>query len=72
MSKNVVFVTNLYNFSIFITQKKEVNRSTLVELFISFLLDFTDVFSKLSVNQLCELVNFEYHHLKHRLWKTLD
>ena len=51
MSKNVVFVTNLYDFSIFITQKKEVNRSTVVELFISFLLDFTYVFSKLSGNQ---------------------
>ena len=55
MSKNVVFATNLYNFSIFITQKKEVNRSTLVELFISFLLDFTDVFSKLAVNQFIEI-----------------
>ena len=50
MSKNVVFVTNLYDFSIFITQKK-VNRSTLVELFTFFFLGFTDVFSKLSVNQ---------------------
>ena len=55
MSKNVVFVTNSYDFSIFITQKKEVNRSTLVELFISFLLGFTDAFSKLSVNQFTKI-----------------
>ena len=51
MCTNVVFVTFLCDFS----TKKEANRSTLVELFTSFFLGFTDVFSKLSVNQFIKI-----------------
>ena len=70
MSKNVVFVTNLYDFNIFITQKRGKSFNTGRTFYLIFV-RFYRFFLKLSVNQIGRTIYLIFARFYRCFFKTV-